>query len=264
MTRIIVLVKDTPDLSSLKIDPSSRRPLLEGVKRRLGDLDKRALEAAIRVKEAAGGEVIALSVGDEKTTTTILEALAMGADSACVVNDESLRGLDACATSVVLAAAIRKIGGYDLVVLGELSLDTLSAQVGPRLSELLNLPQVTYAREFKLEDGKVTAVRDLEDVDEVVEAPLPSLVSVIREINEPRIPSLMNIMKAKKKQIIGWRLADLGLRPEDVKEASSIEVLDVVAPEVKRKRIAIKAETAEQASAKLVEALTSEGVLEGQ
>jgi len=264
VTRIIVLVKDTPDLSGLKIDPSNRRPLLEGVKRRLGDLDKRALEAAIRVKETAVGEVITLSVGDEKTKTTILEALAMGANSACVVNDETLGRLDACATSIVLAAAIRKIGCYDLVLLGELSMDTLSAQVGPRLSELLDLPQMTYARELKLEDGKVTAVRDLEDVDEVVEAPLPSLVSVIREINEPRIPSLMNIMKAKKKPIIEWRAIDLGLRPEEVKAASSIEVLDVVAPEVKRKRIVIKAETAEQASAKLVEAFTSEGVLEGQ
>ncbi len=264
MRRILVLVKDTPDLSGIKIDPSSRRPILEGVKRKLGDLDKRALEAAIRVKESSGGEVVALSVGDEKTKTTILEALAMGADSAYVVGDETLGRLDAQATSMVLAAAIKRIGGYDLVILGELSLDTLSAQLGPRLSELLDLPQVTYARELRLLDGKVTAVRDLEDINEVVEAPLPSLVSVIREINEPRIPSLMNIMKAKKKPIILWRATDLGLRPEDVKAASSIEVLDVVAPEVKRKRIVIKAETAEEASAKLVEALASEGVLEGR
>jgi electron transfer flavoprotein beta subunit len=264
MKRIIVLVKDTPDLSGLKIDPSNRRPLLEGVKRRLGDLDKRALEAAIRVKETVVCEVITLSVGDEKTKTTILEALAMGADSAYIVNDEALRKLDACVTSLVLAAAVRKIGDYDLIVLGELSLDTLSAQVGPRLSEILDLPQMTYAREFKLGDGKVTAVRDLEDVDEVIEASLPSLVSVIREINEPRIPSLMNIMKAKKKPIIVWRATDLGFKVEELKAASSIEVLDVVAPEVKRKRIVIKAETAEQVSAKLVEVLMSEGVLEGQ
>ena len=259
--RQIVLLKDIPDLTEIKVDPETRAPRLEGAKRRISDLDKRALEAALRIKEAAGGEVVALSVGDERTKTTMLEALAMGADAAYVVDDSSLRGLDANATSLVLEAAVRKIGEFDLIVAGEMTLDSLGSQVGPRLAELLDLPQLTYAREALVEGVKVRAVRDLEDVDEVAEAYLPALVTVVREINEPRIPSLMNIMKAKKKPLTVWTAVDLGLDPAEVQAASYVKIIGVTAPKVERKQIRVEAETVEEAAAKLVEHLVEEGVL---
>ncbi len=262
VTRIVVLVKDIPDLNEVKIDPSTRRPLVEGVKRRLNDLDKRALEAAIRLKEAGGAEVVTVSVGDERTKTCILEALAMGADAAYVVIDPALKGLDACSTSRVLASAIIKVGQHDVVVSGELSLDGMGSQIGPRVAELLGIPQVTYAKELKLQNGKYRAVRDLEDVDEIVESALPFLVSVVREINEPRIPSLLNIMKAKKKPLTEWNLDALGLKADEVKASSRVSVADVKAPEVKRKRIIIKTEKMEESVSKLVGALASEGILE--
>ncbi len=157
MTRIAVLVKDIPDLNEVKIDAATRRPLVEAAKRRLNDLDKRALEAAIRMKEAGGAEVVTVSLGDERTRTCILEALAMGADAAYLVADPSLKGLDANATSRVLAAALTKAGAFDVVIAGELSLDGMGAQVGPRVAELLGIPQVTYAKELKFEAGKFKA-----------------------------------------------------------------------------------------------------------
>jgi len=163
----------------------------------------------------------------------------------------------------VLKAALEKVGGFDLVLCGEMTLDSLSAQVGPRLAELLGLPQVTYAKSLDLADGRIKAVRDLEDVDEVVEVGLPTVVSVVREINEPRIPSLMNIMRAKKKPTEEWDVAALGLSAEEVREGSSVEVLSVEAPLVERKRIVIGAETVEEAAEKLAEAIIAEGVLEG-
>ncbi len=264
MARIVVPVKDIPDLSEVKIDPATRKPLVEAAKRRLNDLDKRALEAAIKIKEASGAEVVTISLGDERTKTAVLEALAMGADQAYVINDQALRGLDSGATSKVLEAAIRKVGGFDLVVCGELSLESMGSQVGPRLAEGLGIPQVTYAKELRLEGSKVRAVRDLEDVDEVVEVDTPALVTVVREINEPRIPSLMNIMKAKKKPLTEFNAVSLSLNPVELKAGSCVEIVDVRAPEVKRKHIVIKEETLDATVAKLITMLTAEGVLEGQ
>jgi len=259
--RQLVLLKDIPELTEITIDSETRRPKTEGIKTKISELDKRALEAALRAKEKVGGEVTVLSMGDEKTKTALLEALAMGADSAYMVIEPRLKGLDTHATSKVLEQAIRKIGKYEVIIGGEMTLDSMSSQMGPRLAELLDLPQVTYAKEFELLEDKVKAVRDLEEFDEIVEAPLPAVVTVVREINEPRIPSLMNIMKAKKKPQTVWSLEDLGLSLEEVKEQSFIEVIDVVAPEVKRKQVLIKAETVEEVAIKLAEAIYAEDVL---
>jgi electron transfer flavoprotein beta subunit len=261
LTKIIVLIKDIVDLKELKFDPTTRRPNTDHVKHRISELDKRALEAAIRVKEKHGGEVLTLSLGGEKTKSAILEALAMGADAAYIINDD-LDEIDSLATSKVLAAAVKKIGCPDIILCGEMSLDRLSSQVGPRLAEILNLPQVTYARQLNLENGKVIAERDLEDVDEVVAVDLPVVVSVVREINEPRIPSLINIMRAKRKPLSEWEAMDLGLSTDEVKSDSSIEVIKVEAPIIERKRIKIKAETVEETAQKLAELIISEGMLE--
>ena len=263
MTRIVVLLKDIVDLAEMKIDPSTRRPRTEGVKRRISELDERALEAAIRLKEEGGGEIIVLSMGSGKTKTALLKALAMGADSAYIVNDDGLAGVDALTTSKVLKAALEELGDYDLIMCGEMTLDSLSAQVGPRLAELLGLPQVTYVKRIEVVEGKVRAERDLEDVDEIVEVAMPAVVSVVREVNEPRIPSLMNIMRAKKKPTEEWDAAALGLSAEELRAGSSVEVLKIEAPLVERRRVVIEAETVEEAAAKLAEAILAEGVLEG-
>jgi electron transfer flavoprotein beta subunit len=262
LARIIVLLKDIVDLSEMKVDPETREPKTEGVKRRISEVDKRALETAIKLKESGEGEVVALSLGGSGTRTALLAALAMGADAAYIINDEALAGGDSRATSKVLKAAVEKVGDYDLIIGGEMALDSLSAQVIPRLAELLDLPQVTYVKEIELGEGALRAVRDLEDVDEVVEVDLPAVVAVVREINEPRIPSLMNIMKAKRKPTVEWDAGALGLSAEEVKASLSVEVLKVVAPKVDRKRVVIKAATVEEAAAQLAEALVSEGVLE--
>ena len=263
MARIIVLLKDIVDLNEMKIDPETRQPKTEGIKRRISELDKRALEAAIKLKESGGGEVLALSMGSSGTRTALLEALAMGADATYIVNDEAFAGIDALATSKVLKAAVEKIGDYDLIIGGEMTLDSLSAQVAPRLAELLDLPQVTYVREIELGEGALRAVRDLEDGDEVVEVDLPAVVAVVREVNEPRIPSLMNIMKAKRKPTEEWDADALGLSAEEVKASSSVKIQKVEVPMVERKRIMINADTLEEAVEKLAEAIIGEGVLEG-
>ncbi|MCW4050629.1 MAG: electron transfer flavoprotein subunit beta/FixA family protein [Candidatus Bathyarchaeota archaeon] len=259
--RQVVLLKDIPDLTEIKLHRETRAPIVEGVKRRISEVDKRALEAAIQLKEAVGGEIVALSMGDDKTKTALLEALAMGADAVYIVNEPEFKCLDTNATSKVLEAALKQIGEYDLVLTGEMTLDSLSSQMGPRLAELLGIPQITYVKEITAENGKVKAVRDLEDVDEVVEAPLPVVVSVVREINEPRIPALMKIMRAKKKPQTVWDAAALGLDVEEIKAQSYVKITNLAAPKVERKQIKIEADSIEEAAKKLAEAIVSEGIM---
>ena len=259
--RQLVLLKDIPDLTEITIDSESRRPKTEGIKTKISDLDKRALEAALQAKSKIGGEVVVLSMGDDKTKTALLEALAMGADAAYIIIEPELKRVDTNATSKVLEAAIRQIGEYDVIISGEMTLDSLSSQIGPRLAELLELPQITYVKEFELSESSVKTVRDLEAVDEVVEAPLPAVVTVIREINEPRIPSLMNIMKAKRKPQTIWSLSDLGMTLDDVKAQSHVKIKDVTAPLVSRKQVKIEADTVEEAAVKLAAAIREEGVI---
>lgn len=258
----IVLLKDIPVLTEIKLDSETRAPMVEGVKRRISEVDKRALEAAIQLKESAGGEIVVVSMGDDKTKTALLEALAMGADAAYIINEPGLKGIDTNATSKVLEAAIRHIEGYDLILTGEMTLDSLSSQMGPRIAELLDHPQVTYVKKIELVENGVRLVRDLEDVDEVVEVSTPVVVSVVREINEPRIPNLMKIMRAKRKPQTVWDLAAIGLDVDEVRKQSFIEILSVSAPKVERKQIKIEGGSVKEAAGKLADAIIAEGVLD--
>jgi electron transfer flavoprotein beta subunit len=259
--RQIVLLKDIPNLTDIKIDSKTRKPIITGVKKKISEVDKRALETAIKLKESIGGEIFTLSMGDEKTKTAMLEALAMGADAAYIINEPKLKFIDTNATSKVLETGLKKIGGFDLILAGEMTLDSLSSQIGPRLAELLDLPLITYVRELESKENKIIAIRDLEDVDEVVETEMPCIVTVVREINEPRIPNLMNIMRAKKKPQTIWTAKDLGLNIAKVRNMSHVQIIDIAAPEVKRKKIRINADSVEETALQLVEALVKEGVL---
>jgi electron transfer flavoprotein beta subunit len=262
LPRILVCIKQAVDVSQLKADPATRRIVTAGVARKISDFDKNALEEAVRLREKLGGEVVTLTVSAEDAKTSTREALAMGGDRGCLVIDSALRDSDTLATSLVLAEATRKLGQFDLILCGEASIDGFSAQVGPRLAELLSMPVVTYARKLDLTDGTVTVERVLEDQYETVKTKTPAIVTVTKEANEPRIPSLMAIMKASKKEIFLWNLADIGLSPEQVGEAGSgVKIIDVLAPKTERKKITIKGETAAEIADQLVQALMEDGVV---
>jgi len=261
LPRIIVCLKQAIDVSQLKADANGRL-ITAGVSRKISNFDKNALEEAVRLKEALDGEVVTVTASVEDAKTTIREALAMGGDKGYFINDEALQNSDTLAISFVLAEAIKKIGQFDLILCGEASIDGFSAQVGPRLAELLNIPVITYGRKICLEGSVLTVERILEDRYETVKASTPAIVTVTKEINEPRIPSLMAIMKASKKEIVTWRLTDLGVSPGKVGEAGSgIRILDVKAPKVERRRVLIEGETPNEIAEKLVKSLIQEGVV---
>lgn len=262
MPRIIVCVKQALDVTQIKADPTTRRLLTADAAKKISDFDKNALEEAVRIKEKLGGEVIVVTVGAEDAKAILREALAMGADKAYMALDECFRNSDTLATSYILAETIKKLGSFDLILCGEASIDSYSAQIGPRLAERLSISQITYARKITLEGDTVTAERSLEDRYEVLKSKTPVLITVTREINQPRIPSLMAIMKASKKELVTWSAADLNVNKEKVGESgSAIRVVEVLAPKMERRRTVIKGETAEEIAEKLAKALIQEGVV---
>jgi electron transfer flavoprotein beta subunit len=260
LKRIIVCLKQAVDVTQLKVDPATRQLITASAPRKMSDFDKNALEEAIRIKEKLGDtEIFTVTVSSEDAKAVLREALAMGADKAYFVNDASFKDIDTSGTAYILAEAIKKIGEYSLILCGETSLDGFSGLVGSRLSELLNLPQMSSVRKVTVEGGAVVAERTLEEAVETVKARLPCLVSVTREINQPRIPSLMMIMKASKKEIVTWTAADLGILKEKI--ASKIELLEVLAPEMERKKIKITGESPTEIAEKLAKVLFQEGVI---
>jgi len=262
MVKIIACIKQALDVTELKVDSATRQVITVDAPRKISDFDKNALEEAVRLKEKLGGEAIVVTVSPEDATMTLREALAMGADKAYMVSDPSFEKSDTLVTSHILSEAVKKLGEFDLILCGEASVDSYSAQVGPRLAERLGVPQITYVRKLSLDGNTVTAERSLEDCYETVRAKTPALVTVTAEINEPRIPSLMAIMKASKKEIVTWKAGDLGIPQEKVGEkGSAIQVKEVLAPKVERRKIVIKGETVEEIAEELAKALIKEGVV---
>ena len=253
---IVVCVKTNPDLQMVRI--KNREAVTEAVPYKIGDLEKNALQAAVDLRTAVGGKVVALCLaeGNRKAAEDIKVALAMGADEAVVIDDPALAAPDQAAVAAALAAAVKKLGACDLLLFGEGSTDNYTGQVGPRVAELLGLPQVGYARKVEAVEGVVRCVRSMDDMLETLETPLPAVVTVVSEINEPTIPGLMQIMKAKSKPLQVWSLADLGAeKPEPVRE-----IVSNLAEEQDRKHILFEGTAAEQADA-FVDALIREGVL---
>ena len=220
---IIVCLKQIFDLGKIMVDAASKRPITEGVARKISDFDKNALEEALRIKEKHGGNVLALIGGTKEAAK---EALAMGADEAVIFSADS----DSLGTATILAEIIQKMK-YDLVLCGEASVDEFSFQIGPRLAQALEIPMLTYARKMELKNNEVVVERNRENRYEIVKARLPALVTVTKEINEPRIPTLLQILGASKKKIT---------EISPTKQEAGIETLSITAIEMKRKEVILK------------------------
>ncbi len=265
MLRIVACAKYSVDVSELRFDPSTGEPILAGAKMKLSDVDKRAIEEAIRLKEKHEGHVTVLTVGPESAKMGLREALAMGADEAYLLTDPLFEGTDTLVTSLVLKKAIEKLGKFDLIICGEATSDGYSSIVGPRLAGLLEIPQVAYVKEIAdVRENSIVVERDLEDGYEIVEIKLPALLTVTREINEPRIPPLPAIMRASRKPMKILNASELGISAELLGEnGSAVQIIEVKAPEIKRKGVVFEEMPAGEAARKLVEALVKEGVLGG-
>ena len=179
---IIVCAKQVIDVSEMKIDSSTKKPILQGVPQKISDIDKNAMEEAIKIKEKLGGKITVLTIGEPNAKERIKELLAMGADEGVLVTTSDY--IDYYMTAVLLADAVKKIGNYDIIMCGEASTDLFSGQIGPRLAGLLNIPQLTYTLNVNAEKDKITADRNMGDMAVTTEATYPVLVTVTKEINQ--------------------------------------------------------------------------------
>lgn len=213
----LVCLKQVPDTETqIKVNPDGTGIVTDGVKYVINPYDEFSVEEALRLKEKfKSGEVVILTVGPDRCTEAIRTALAMGADRGIHVNDESVNQADPYVMAQVLAAAASQ-EGYDVIFCGHRAIDDDFGEAGAMLSELLQIPQVTLVTKVEASADKQTATveRDVEGGKEVVETPLPCVLTSQKGLNEPRYASLPGIMKAKKKKIDKKTVADLGISPE--------------------------------------------------
>jgi electron transfer flavoprotein beta subunit len=211
---IIVCIKQVPNTTDVRIDPATNTLIREGVESVINPFDAYAIEEAVRLKERMGGKVTVITMGPPQAESALKEAVSLGCDEAVLVSDRKFAGSDTWATSYTLSAAIRKLGAFDVILCGKQASDGDTAQVGPGISAHLDIPQVTYVKKIE----EITAVaakvqRMTEEGYDIVETPLPCLLTVVKEINTPRLPSLRGMMRAKSAKIIKWTADDIEADP---------------------------------------------------
>lgn len=240
--RIVVPIKQVPETNAVRMDEATGTMIREGVEAIINPLDLYAIELAIRLREAHGGEVIAISMGPPKAVTALREAIAMGVDRGVLVSDKAFAGSDTWATSYVLAGAIRKLGqagAVDLIICGERATDGDTGQVGPGIASFLDLPVASYVSKIEsVAPGGKTIVmhRMVEEGYEVLEADLPAVLTVVKEVADPRLPTLRGKQKARAAEVPTWTMKDLGLDAARVGlEGSPTRVVKIFRPQVARK-----------------------------
>ncbi|MGO1819908.1 MAG: electron transfer flavoprotein subunit beta [Senegalia sp. (in: firmicutes)] len=206
---IIVCIKQVPDTNEVKIDKKTGTLIREGVPSIINPDDKNALEEALRLKDEYGANVVVLTMGPPQAKVALKEALAMGADEGILLSDRAFAGSDTWATSTTLAGAIKKLD-YDILLCGRQAIDGDTAQVGPQIAEHLNLAQITYVEDLKIDGKEIIAHRAVEDGYYKVKAQMPVLLTAIGELNEPRYPSMRGIFDAfREKEIKVWSADDI-------------------------------------------------------
>lgn len=211
--KILILAKRVLDTTNtnLKMDPIRGTLIKEGVPSILNPDDANALEAALAIKDENPDTTITiLTMGAPAAKYMIRECLAMGADNAYFLTDEAFGGADTYSTSATLAYACKKLD-YDIILAGRQSIVGDTAQVGPQVAQRLGLPLVTYAQDIKIKDGKAIVERQLEDGYEVVEVPMPCLITAVAELNEPRYMTVNGILDAYDTEIVTWNHEDIDI-----------------------------------------------------
>lgn len=220
--QVVVCVKQIPDpAGSYQLDPDTHF-LVRPAEQVLDDTDRYGVEMGLQIAQSQDGSVTLVSMGPAGSMQGIRQALAMGAERAVIIDDDSLKGADALLTARVLAAAISS-GPFDLVIAGTESTDGYSGVIPQMLAELLDVPALTYATSVTAGDGGVTVHRQTNAGYDVVEASLPAVVSVTAGVVEPRYPTFKGIMDAKKKEVSRLTAADLGVEVALPQEVVSVE-----------------------------------------
>jgi len=255
--KMIVCCKQVPDPEAppvvFKVDSATNKVTLPpDVKPVIGQYDEFAMEAALKIKDKAGGKITILSLGNKLIRDVVKKTLAVGGDELILLEDEAFEESDSWSTVYALAMAIKKIGDYDLIFCGRQSSDWDAGQVGLGIAEILEIPAITLARKVELVDGKVKVERVIPDGYEVIEVGLPALITVTSELGSLRYAALKGIMVAAKKQPIIWKPTDIGIEPSQVGAAGRrVKLAELFQPVKEAKCEVIEGETSAEAGANL-------------
>ena len=264
MFRIVVAVKQVPDMERVKFDTVAGRVDRSSAQGVVNPVDLHALEMAMRIRDEYGGEVVVISMGPQQADSALKECLARGADRVVLLADKAFAGADTWATSYTLASAVKKLGGCDLFICGEKTVDGDTGQVGPGTAEWLGIPHVNYVREIVSIDGQLKALCDMSDGMYLAQVKLPALLTVTRKAHRPRYATPQRIFAAADDTIEKWGAADLadvatsdnfGLR------GSPTRLTKVVVPPVEGRKGEKISGSSDEVVAALVERLETGGIL---
>lgn len=211
---IIVMIKQVPDSQEVVIDPVTFTLNRSQARNVINEADVNALEAALRIKDENEANVTVMTMGPPFADTALIDCMARGADRGILVTDRAFAGADTYPTGLTLAAAIKKIGKFDLIFAGEETSDSSTGHVGPGVAEFLGIDQASYTSSTRMEDGKIIAERELEEGTEILRFPTPGMITVLLNANIPRNYTLRGKIDAIRKGVEKWTLEDLGLPPE--------------------------------------------------
>lgn len=244
---IVVCVKQVPDTTEVKVNPETGTLIRTGVPSIINPFDHFALEKALEVKAAAGGEVTVISMGPPQAKSVIQMALALGADKGILLSDMAFAGSDTWATSYTISKAIKKMGKVDLVFCGLQAIDGDTAQVGPGVAQQLRIPQITFCETVEANGRKITARRLIDDGYEIVESRVPVLCTmVVPHDYAPKYPSFVRVQEALKKPYEVWTAADIGADPECIGlNGSPTQVNRIYPPPQREKGTILKGSAAE-------------------
>lgn len=251
---IFVFVKRVPDTESkIKINHETNSIIEEGLNFVLSPYDEYAVEEALQIKEAKGGQVTVFSAGPDETQTILKKCLAMGADEAVLIKDDAGETYDALRTAKIIAQLLKtKYTEFDLLLFGKQSVGADSAQVPSMVAAMLGLPQVNVVTKLELEGNSGSALREIEGAREKVTFALPAVISAQKGLNEPRYETLKGIMAAKRKEIPVIALEELGFQTDQL--SAQLELTKMESPPVRESGKIIEGEPAE-AARKLAEFL---------
>ncbi len=248
--KIVVCIKQVPDSSEVRINPETNTLIRDGVPTIINPYDMHAIEAGLQIREKTGGSVTVLTMGPPQAETALRDAIAMGADEAVLLSDRAFAGSDTWATAYALARAVELLGA-DIILCGKQAIDGDTAQVGPEMAEFLDIPHISYIR--KIDDVSGTSMRVqrlMDDGSDLIESPLPVLLTVVKELNEPRMQSLKGKMAAKKAVIRTMTAADLKADESQLGlKGSPTQVRNIFAPEAKKDRTMLEGTTDEKIDA---------------
>ncbi len=232
---IVVCIKQVPDTTDVRINPETNTLVREGVASIINPFDMYAIEEGLRMRESFEGKVTVITMGPPQAEAVLREAIALGVDETILLSDRAFAGSDTLATSYALAMGIKKLGDVDVILCGKQAIDGDTAQVGPGISVWLDMPQVAFVRKIEVaKEGETKAFkveRMTEEGADVLEVPMPCMLSVVKDINEPRMPSLKGMMRSKKAVITTWSAEDI---KADIKkiglDGSPTQVVKIFSP----------------------------------